>query len=272
MTISLDQDFINVLTGNIHASDRLFTWDLLRIDDQSALLRTKLLLAIIMLHEFMHSMWISRQSLYFPPDPSKGETGGWNVVHEPYFRDHRINELGHAFTSEIFGYEVDPNGYVHAAVPYGLHSRRWPGLGDYSLAEPLASAAKWGTPWETHYLCDMKWVQSLFTRRFWTHDVPAKGMLEALRPPRELGMRFFPMPLFYEDESPTRNVKPVRFGARDSPASDDEDEDLGTGLVTRGRYRGQLSRVVKARKPLKRGIGMYAGYIGQLFGIGVEDY
>lgn len=248
-TIRLDQSFIDALTGVTKASDKRYTWNILTIDDASALLRTKFQLAMIMLHEYLHSVWQARYSLFAPGIPnSRYPNDGWSVSREPYFLDHRDNELGHAFIAELLGGIISPNGRYAATVPYGLHTSRWPGIRD-STPTTLFSAAKWGMGWQTFYLCPMDYIQRIFTKQFWDKEVERQGMLGALTVPRELGVRRYNDGQFYANESPTGKMRQALFGLHvDDDYSDDDGFDPETWVLTRGRYKGQLGRVLKRKK------------------------
>lgn len=249
--VHLDSSWLQVLTGKISASDTAFGIDGQVTDVASALLRTKLYFATTMLHELAHAIWIIHTALWTPPgaDPNfpadQWPTGVFYGRDEPYDRDQRVNELGYAFINKTFSGIFAGIANGHPVFPYGLKTSKWPGLvkGNYKGATVLASPAKWGTTYSVIYPVEMSYVQSIFTKQFWQHDVEAHGMLQALKPPRDVGVRLVAKALDPDVESPTLPIKAV--GSPDSP--DRGGFDAALDVYARGLFHVHEGRIAKKK-------------------------
>jgi len=148
-------------------------------------LRTSLLLANTLAHEFTHA---ARNARIKPPTPPIEDF-------EPFFYDQRRAEVGHAWESVILGGRIFPflNAYDSR---YGMCIEKWPDLDEtYMIVRP--NLPGWSTipvsrkppkKWSTIYTMPMPFVQSLFTQKFWAVDVRVFGV-KALRFEKRLGLR-----------------------------------------------------------------------------------
>lgn len=237
----LNPDYLAILTGEISPSDLSFALPDHDIDGESALLRTKLHLAMNILHEFTHAFWGATSTMWTPPDPHNDYLPQWpngyaSQRNEPYFRDQRTNELGYCFIVHVFSNILEPLGPSTPAAPYGMLSHRWPDMFDTNNSSiPLMSAKKWGTLWSVSCAVDMAWIQSIFTQKFWNHDVEKLGMLKALDVPRELGFRRV-LHRYFPGESPTilatREVFDAGIGRYEIPCNPD------IQFVAHGKFAG----------------------------------
>lgn len=87
---------------------------------QDAVLRTQLVLAITLVHEVCHALHMAATNDQDEP--------------EPFYRDHRLAEVGYAIESALLNGTIEPIGdYAKfpelLAAPYGLTICRWPGPG-----------------------------------------------------------------------------------------------------------------------------------------------
>ena len=191
-----------------------------------------------MIHEFAHAFWMSHNTNYRPWDRGREFERRY---YEPYYGNDRINELGFALEVSLFSGNIQPLGPCHSALPYGLVILRWPPRSSYPKPNPyfadqneLGSALKFGHAWSTYYAIDMAFIQRLFTDRFWERDVQVFGMMRALRPRREIGIRCASGGL-YPGESPGAREQEGPARTPDSDVSSAEDR-FSPDLVIRGQY------------------------------------
>lgn len=178
-------------------------------DLESLKMRIKVLLAITLVHELMHSLFMNTN----------------RKQEEPFYMDTRVAELGFQWERELFGSRMDCLG-GNLQSCYGLAFTRWPG----PLEEPdnphdmLMSHAKWrrGNHWYTEYAVHMAWVRQFFTDDFW-NNLERNGV-RAFWPKKLLGVRIKPTNNLRPGESPTQ---PEFEGPPrpDSPLSSPDDAD-----------------------------------------------
>lgn len=165
----MDMSFLNVLKGVIRV-EHFPKGD--KADPFAANLRTVFLLASNLMHELCHAVGMSCLDFV---ERSK---------QEPFFRDQRIAELGHAWETAVFGYSPHPSGansvlspHIHTcSAPYGLFGFNFPGARagkEYMAA--LATSTYWGQktyefPFKTAEIC------KFFTRQFWDGEVKRNGI------------------------------------------------------------------------------------------------
>lgn len=180
-------------------------------EEDSAVRRRLLILAVTMVHELCHALEIaltprpkadpkltSEHSGSEPSESgseqSESEEPGIPTV-EPFYSNHRVAELGWAFESVVFGGIVDPLG-CFVAAPYGLSIHEFPGLHEVksknskypgiaaNQSAERGSPIKFGRTKESVYPVHMFYVAKLFTQEFWEREVTERG-LEAFVPPRD---------------------------------------------------------------------------------------
>lgn len=209
--VYLNQQYLDILTGKTTMSDVAEVWTP-GSDAASGMLRSHLLLATVLLHEFCHALRnasVAHVSYVIGTEP------------DPYYGDHRKAELGHAFEQKILsGTIASIYDGMELTAPYGLSICRWPNLiPAHEWEEQLASATQWGENWITEYPVSMDWVLSLFTRRFWDHDMMTHG-LKALKPPRKIGFRWRTT----DDGDEDLDMRIKAPGSPDSIVSEEGDE------------------------------------------------
>ena len=233
--------------GRVKATDTFLSMPVHELDDHSAVLRSKYLLAILILHEFQHAYWRTLTTSYIPPLPPSGQKVQLYFIHEPYYRDQRRNELGHAFQGQFFAGFIAPTGPRHGACPFGLCHMRWPG-GDHQLdvsqnwsERELGSARKWGMLWQSIYAIPMDYIQKIFSRKFWEQDVELYGTVKLLRPPKDIGIRLALQTGLYADEtdSPAHKVDLDSSGSESSYGDDAATQAMGPldkVILARGKH------------------------------------
>lgn len=218
-------------------------------DEESARLRTRLLLAITMIHEIAHCAWKIRSS-----------NRGIIELAEPYLRDRPINELGYELENMIFAGWIRPSGNKeHISAPYGLNIVRYPGPDDAHLEDkdlqlfPRGRPHDWSIIWCTEYPVHMNLCKKLFTREFWDEEVSRYGFARC-RPERKKGVRLYPKKKNVETDPLAKGLSPKSLAlhrlrkdyrgqkisaalkADDVDKSDTEDEG-SDGFVVRGRSK-----------------------------------
>ncbi len=145
-------------------------------------LRTSLLLANTLAHEFAHA---ARNARMKPPQSPIEDF-------EPFFYDQRRAEVGHAWESVVLGGRIFPflNAYDSR---FGMCVEKWPDLDEKYMVvrpnkPPIPISRKPPKKWTTMYAMPMPFVQSLFTQAFWDREVGVCG-LKALRFEKRLGLR-----------------------------------------------------------------------------------
>lgn len=165
----MDISFLNVLKGVVRV-EHFPKGD--KADPFAANLRTVFLLASTLMHELCHAVGMSCLDLR---ERSR---------QEPFFRDQRIAELGHAWETAVFGYSPQPSGANSllpprtrtCSAPYGIFGFNFPGAREenaYMVA--LATSTYWGQktyefPFKTAEIC------KFFTRQFWDGEVKRNGI------------------------------------------------------------------------------------------------
>ncbi|KAI4724452.1 hypothetical protein E4T49_07813 [Aureobasidium sp. EXF-10728] len=186
--VTLSSQFLDVFRGKLKASKYSVSWNP-GSHDESAVLRAQFVLATILVHEVMHSLWITSNPTYMQhyAAPKQPE---WQHPQEPYFRDGRINELGACWENLVFGGNVQMLGTPYSTImPYGLTTVPFPGIWEWypSAVSRSEDPTKWGTKWETRYLIEMKHIRKMFTNEMW--DEVQRYGIKRLRRKRKLGYR-----------------------------------------------------------------------------------
>ena len=222
--------------------------------EPSARFRTRVLLAITIVHELAHCAWFIK---------CKGKKD----LPEPYLRDRPVNELGWELENFIWTGIIEASGRgVHVSAPYGLHIERFPGrwFGDdpdrylYIRGAP----EDWGVTWATQYPVSMDWCRNLFTKEYW-EKVSRYGFIQ-VRPRRLKGVRLQvtsdPRPgvgddtmspksralLKYRDD---RRIRAMKAGVKadDIDSSDEEDVDAQI-IVVRGKHKKELEEELRKQR------------------------
>ena len=183
-----------------------------------ALLRTRLLLAVTLVHEVCHALYFATRE-----DNKKKDR------FEYFYRDYRLPETGSTLESLLLGGEWEIHGQSQPiAAPYGLSISRWPGAEKGSvlrrakkasakgLAKPrvprktqpvapnreakkinhtvrleIQGPIEAGVHYNTFYLIPMSYVHQFFTDRFWEKGAMTGSGLEKFHAERRVGMRRF---------------------------------------------------------------------------------
>ncbi|KAI0134869.1 hypothetical protein F4814DRAFT_399191 [Daldinia grandis] len=139
----------------------------------------------LLLHEFMHAMWMCR----FDSTLSPGD--------EPFYRDEWIAELGHSFTGQVWGGSVHPGParqYIrgrHRGFASSIQLETFPSL-TYAARERdydknTFEGFRSGGLYNYHFLVPAVWASAIICEEFWTKIIPQRGSV-ALRAPLLFGM------------------------------------------------------------------------------------
>ncbi|KAI8957311.1 hypothetical protein F5Y11DRAFT_340083 [Daldinia sp. FL1419] len=141
--------------------------------------------ASLILHEFMHALWMCRFKVPNVPDD------------EPFFNKEWIAELGHSFTKQIWGGTIQPGPtrqYIrgrHRGFATCIQLDTFPGPGyaerdrdyDHNYFRAYANGDMHGY----HFFVPATWSSSIMSEHFWDHIIPKRGSI-ALRVPLLFGM------------------------------------------------------------------------------------
>lgn len=174
--VRLNHDFLDILRNELNIHDFSKPWTP-GTDADCARLRTLIILAITIVHEFAHCVWF-QSNRSFKPDP--------------YLRGRPVNELGYELENFVFSGVMSAIGAPpREAAPYGIKMDGWPGIFDSdnkpAMCFARGTARDWGNRWSTSYPVDMQWLNDLFTVDKW-HQVARFGIRQ-LRPERKKGVR-----------------------------------------------------------------------------------
>lgn len=150
-------------------------------------------LGVNLFHEIAHALClVSRE--YEPSIRAlwhKPATGAFEEpyqVGEPFYRDHRLAELGWATEQLLFNsmhniivHRSIRNASLGASCAYGVLTERFPGVLHsthmlFPHLESRGSAAHYGLTRGTRYPVPMDYIHRFFTRKFWQDTVPKYGI------------------------------------------------------------------------------------------------
>lgn len=198
-------------------------------------LRLHLMLADGLIHEICHALFMANNQ-HKPNITSRWVPHSQNSVlqplrDEPYYRDDRVAELGHAFESVFFSGVLWPIGNLSStirhetlyAAPFGAAIYRWPGLFASPLAPERGTAAEFGRISSVLYPVTMKFMHQFSTKSFWDNKVSAQGLL-ATRPIRWHGVRWLPYgpvsDFMFVEEPETHSPDPPEMDMQGPPPED----------------------------------------------------
>ncbi|GAB7349016.1 hypothetical protein MBLNU459_g7989t1 [Dothideomycetes sp. NU459] len=201
--VTLHKDYLRALAKKISPLDVSKNWRP-GPEPESAYLRLRFLLAVTMCHEACHALFNATTPAYDPKDPSV--TSSDKNPLEPYWRHHRLNELGNEFENQVFTGIMEASGTpLSVMAPYGLKISKWPGIMRSTKMTGYVergSPEKWGAMWASYYPVPMEHLHAFFTNRFWDQDVLRYG-LKSFRPKRTIGVRMWFKGGLNPGESPT---------------------------------------------------------------------
>jgi hypothetical protein len=137
-------------------------------------MRAAYMLAITLIHELAHAVYICR----FPAlrVPAASLRPGWSTdEREPFFGAQRKPELGHALETCLFdGGKILSLG-EDPEFKLGLGWQRWPDVDDVGVKHhsvenqsiPLVRIGSRAPKWETVYAIKHEWIRRQFDRGFW---------------------------------------------------------------------------------------------------------
>lgn len=173
--ITITERFRDVLNGKTDPSQyQRVQAELTPYDLYAAKSRSTFFLTVTLLHELVHA-WGNFVLDRYPDYPTfeRNIVNYTNIkrIVEPFFRDGRITEPGHAFEDWIFGGTLELVGKPDLpAAAYGLSTRPFPGqistLG-LSRADPTTT--------ERLYACKMADLHRFFQPTFWVNAVSRFG-------------------------------------------------------------------------------------------------
>jgi hypothetical protein len=159
-------------------------------------LRAAYMLAVTLIHELAHAVYICR----FPAlrVPAASLQPGWSTdEREPFFSGQRKPELGHALETCLFdGGKILSLG-EDPEFKLGLGWQRWPDVDDVGVMHhsvenqsiPLVRNGVRAPKWETVYAIKHEWIRKQFDRAFW-EGLEGEGLgTGLLRVNKELGSR-----------------------------------------------------------------------------------
>lgn len=133
-------------------------------------LRAAYMLAITLLHELAHAIYMCRFSPQpfgnLPPDFRTDE-------YEPFFATQRRPELGHALETCLFGGGKILSLAQADDFSLGLAWQRWPDCEDFFVrnarggTEALQRLGSTAPKWETVYTISHEWIRRQFEPKFW---------------------------------------------------------------------------------------------------------
>lgn len=241
--VSFHQLFLDILSGRRNAQEWSIPW-YPGTDIGSAVLRTRFLLARVIVHEIAHAAWVSTPAAELSP--------------EPYVRDHPVNELGFELENFLFSGTMFPLGETEALpAPYGFSTWRWPHIfasdpkqEQWVRGHPL----DWGMKWQTEYPVHMYHIAGFFTKQFW--DNVDRFGLQRLRAPRVKGVRrgiwlkkpdlgLSPKSTALAEEKAVRRGAPIEASIKADwdDVSDKEDRRKATdSFVVPGSFKAEVFR------------------------------
>lgn len=170
--------------------------------------RAQLHLAVAIMHELCHGLLLASRE--FKPSVydycMAGKAIGISAFSpqnldfefEPFYRNHRVAELGYALEQVLFGgwygmiaMNKSPFQFNLTAPLYGLITATFPGDGDpwnYFPEEMIAKGAQYGHSTTFRYPIPMDFIHRFFTRRFWDKVAPQYG-LKAYHTNRHVGVK-----------------------------------------------------------------------------------
>jgi hypothetical protein len=219
--------FLQVLQRNLQASQNSMPWTP-GSHDESAVLRTQFALAVTLVHEVMHALWIITNHTKEELSPIPPHYPQWVKRKEPFFRDGRMNEKGACWEDYVFGGMLHMLGKPTGAImPYGISSVPFPGFSrNYPSSIDRENPRKWGIEWQTEYPIEMQHVRDKFTSEMW--DEVHRYGIKRLRRKRKLGYRRYVDEKLFAGLAPGEAVRGVAPSPTASVASmDAEDDDKG---------------------------------------------
>ncbi|KAH0411962.1 hypothetical protein KCU90_g18251, partial [Aureobasidium melanogenum] len=183
-------------------------------DEETARLRTRFLLASIIIHEIAHCAWRIRVL----------DTGTTELA-EALLHDRPTNELGYEVEKMVFSGLIRASGKKnHASASYGMIIAHYPDPNNADDDNDVESFPRglprgWNQVWTTEYPVHMGLCKRMFTKTFWDREVAITVSPLAVQRGRK------------ENQKIRAAVK-----ADDIDRSDTEDEEED-GFVIRGRHK-----------------------------------
>lgn len=160
-TIFINEDILSLLCAKTRPL-QYSSFD--KTDEASCLLRLRYQLAMTLVHELIHSLWIAH----------------FAGIREPFYRDYRYAELGWTYEC-LFADGAIANISNHVVSPYGFSIVDWPGTGLLAGGFPIRDSPDAKLP-ITYFPVPMSWLPRHFTQQFW--DEVQRYGLPAFKCPR----------------------------------------------------------------------------------------